>query len=230
MEIRDKQREMIREIIGEEARKGEWLPVPEAFHSGDMIGFDVAGVCVRAEVDFDRFGVVVRMVSPVDCSGSKDIYCRQPTFFHRNPAGASLFEGGVEGGPATQKCISVAKDVLIGLYTDWMVLMSSREEIRGKVSGFPEWAESFVKKEKERIAPDRRKLLDLSARSGQLKKLFKSGGMSQADYVKARQPIHEEIVSLMARTSVRDPFACRFSEELGECLFVRDRRSFIENL
>lgn len=163
MDLSEKKDGMIREIIREGALKGEWLPMHEAFHSGDAMGFDVAGVAVRATVTFDRYGFVVNMTSPVECTGRKDIYYRQQTFFRRNRPGVSLFKGGVKGGPATQQCVDGAREVLIGLYTDWMILRSRREEIRRKLAGFTEWAASFNRQEKKRVAPDRQKLQKLAA-------------------------------------------------------------------
>ena len=229
-EIEEKKDCMVREIIRESALEGEWIPVNEVFHSGDEMGFDVAGVCVRAIVTFDKYGFVVSMTSPVKCSCSKDIYHRYQTFFFRNPPGASLFVGGVEGGPATQKCLDGAKEVLIGLYTDWVILRSRKEAIRRKVAGFAHYAASFVPREKARTAPLRQKRRELSALSGQLKRRFKSGELSQDDYVRQKRPLHDEIVSLMARARERDPFMYRFSRELEDCKYVLDKREFIESI
>ena len=230
MDLSEKKDGMIREIIREGALKGEWLPMHEAFHSGDAMGFDVAGVAVLATVTFDRDGFVVNMTSPIECTGRKDIYYRQQTFFRRNRPGVSLFEGGVEGGPATQQCVDGAREVLIGLYTDWMILRSRREEIRRKLAGFTEWAASFNRQEMERVAPDRQKLQELEAQSGRLKQRFKDGEMTQAEYIRARQPIHDEIVILIGAALVRDPFRARFEDELSECRFVEDKKSLIENI
>ena len=230
MDLSEKKDGMIREIIREGALKGEWLPMHEPFHSGDAMGFDVAGVAVRATVTFDRYGFVVNMTSPIECTGRKDIYYRQQTFFRRNRPGVSLFEGGVEGGPATQRCLDGAKEVLIGLYTDWVVLRSRREAVRRKLAGFADYAVSFVAGEKARTAPVRQKIRELSALSGQLKQRFKRGEMTQEDYVRQRQPLHDEIVSLMSRTHERDPFVSCFSQELEDCQYVMNKRDFIESI
>lgn len=230
MDLSEKKDGMIREIIREGALKGEWLPMHEPFHSGDAMGFDVAGVAVRATVTFDRYGFAVNMTSPVECTGRKDIYYRQQTFFRRNRPGVSLFEGGVEGGPATQRCLDGAKEVLIGLYTDWVVLRSRREAVRRKLAGFADYAVSFVAGEKARTAPVRQKIRELSALSGQLKQRFKRGEMTQEDYVRQRQPLHDEIVSLMSRTHERDPFVSCFSQELEDCQYVMNKRDFIESI
>ena len=229
-EIEEKKDQMVREIIRANALEGEWIPMNGEFHSGDVMGFDVAGVRVRATVEFDKYGFVVKMTSPVKCSCSKDIYHRRQSFFTRNPPGASLFVGGVEGGPATQRCLDGAKEVLIGLYTDWVVLRRRREAVRRKLAGFADYAVSFVAGEKARTAPVRQKIRELSALSGQLKQRFKRGEMTQEDYVRQRQPLHDEIVSLMSRTHERDPFVSCFSQELEDCQYVMNKREFIESI
>lgn len=226
-DIRD---EKAREIIMESALNGVWCTLPEEFHSGDVMGFDLAGISVRAAVTFDRYAVVVNMTSPAVCTGARSVFYRQQTFFRRNPPGASLFVGGIEDGPATQRCLETAKEVLIGLYTDWLVLWSRRDEIRSKLAGFAEWSEAFLEQERARIAPDKQKLLDLSARSGQLKRRFKRGEMSESEYVREKQPIHEEIVALMGKTGVRNPFMHRFRDEIWGCRFVRDRELLIQDI
>ena len=111
-----------------------------------------------------------------------------------------------------------------------MILRSRREEIRRKLAGFTEWAASFNRQEMERVAPDRQKLQELEAQSGRLKQRFKDGEMTQAEYIRARQPIHDEIVILIGAALVRDPFRARFEDELSECRFVEDKKSLIENI
>ena len=54
--------------------------------------------------------------------------------------------------------------------------------------------------------------------------------MTQAEYIRARQPIHDEIVILIGAALVRDPFRARFEDELSECRFVEDKKSLIENI
>lgn len=226
-EISARQERIVREIIKETALSGDWIPDPEEFYCGDVIGFDLAEVSVRAAVTFSKYSVIVRMTSPVACFGSKDVFFSKHSFFSRNPPEASLYVDGVEGGPATQKCLAAAKSVLIGLYSDWVILNSRKEEIRKKLSDYPDYEKSFKEREKLRISELKARILDLSRRSGQIKRLFKRGEMTQDEYVDRRRPVHNEIVSLMAEALERNPFDIRFSRELGDCCHVIDKRNFI---
>lgn len=220
----------VREIIRVEALAGEWLPIPDEFHSGSEIGFDVADVSVRAIVMFDKYEVTVIMTSPMESICHKEIYYRQQTFFRRNPPGASLFVNGVDGGPAIPRCIETARDLLIGLYTDWVILRSRRETIRRKIAAFTEYASSFLENEKARIVPIKDRIRALSIESGLLKRKFKTGEMSQGEYVEKKRPVHEEIVSLMDQSHVRDPFRIYFSEELDDCQYAMNKRELIESI
>ena len=229
-DLEEQRDDTVREIIRAEALAGEWLPIPEEFHSGDEMGFDVAGVKVRASVTFDRYEVKVNMTSPVQNSTFKEIYFRQQTFFRRNPPGASLFVNGVEGGPAIPKCVDAARDLLIGLYTDWKLVQSRKESIRRKFSNFLDFSARFRASEKRRIVSIRKKLAILSAESGELKSRFKDGEMSQSEYVGKKGPIHKEIVSLMDCLPEKDPFVEMFSEELTFCKYADDKKTMIESV
>lgn len=225
-----KKEQRIREIIHETALNGEWIPIPEKFYSGGEIGFDAAGVSVRAIITFDNYEVIVTMTSPAKCTGHEEVYYRQQTFFRRNPPGASLFVNGEEGGPATKECLFHAKRVLIGMYADWLILYSRKEEIKRKFSDFATYINSFYEKEKERISELREMIYELSVRSGRLKRSFKSGELKQKEYVEQKQPIHKEIVKLMGESVVGDPFETRFAPELEDISYVMDKKKFIETI
>ena len=229
-DLEEQRDNMVREIIRAEVLAGEWLPIPEEFHSGDEMGFDIAGVKVRARVTFDRFEVKVNMTSPVQNSCFKEIYFRQQTFFRRNPPGASLFVNGVEGGPAIPKCVAAARDLLIGLYTDWKLMQSRKESIRRKFTNFLDFSARIKASENSRVASIKKRITTLSAESGNLKRLFKDGEMSQTEYIDRKGPIHKEIVSLLDSLPARDPFAEMFSEELAICKYVENKKTMIESV
>ena len=224
------QAEAVREVIRVEALAGEWLPIPDEFYSGYEIGFDVADVSVRATVEFDKYEVTIIMTSPVENMSHRAVFHRQQSFFSRNRPGASLFVNGIDGGPATSECINAAKDLLIGLYTDWKILQSRKETVRRKMDCFPEFAVRMLAEEKERTAPVKERIRVLSQESSLLKRRFKAGEFSQKEYMKKRRPIHEEIVSLMDQVHEKDPFGECFSEELADCRYASDRRAMIKSV
>jgi len=227
--IADKKDDTIRKIIRTSAMAAQWLPLPEEFHSGDEMGFDIGEVKVRAIVEFDKYGVAVRMTHPVKTMAYKEVYYRQQTFFRRNKPGSSLFVDGIEGGSATEKCLDTARDLLTGLYSDWMILQSRKEAIRRKLTCFSDFARAFMEKEAVRISSLKSLILELSRQSGELKRRFKNGEMPQEEYVEKRKPIHNEIVSLMKASHPRDPFQYRFSAELNECRYAIDRETLVKS-
>jgi len=228
--IANRKDDVIREIIRVGAMESQWLPLPEEFHSGDEIGFDSAGIIVRAVVEFDKYGVAVRMTNPVKTMAHKEVYYRQQTFFRRNKPGSSLVVNDEEGGMATKKCIDTARELLVGLYSDWLILQSRREAIRRKLADFTDYARLFLEKETERIAILKDRILVLSQKSGNLKRRYKNGEMTQKEYVEKRKPIHEEIVSLMNESHTKDPFLSRFADELNDCKFTLDKQSLIKSI
>ena len=222
--------EAVREVIRVEALAGEWLPVPDEFYNGNEIGFDVADVSVRAAVMFDRYEVTIVMTSPVENMSHRAVFYRRQSIFSRNRTSASLFVNGIDGGPATPECINAAKDLLIGLYTDWKILHSRKETIRRKMDSFPGFASRMLAEERERTAPVKERIYQLSQESGLLKRRFKAGELSQKEYMKKRRPIHEEIVSLMDQAHEKDPFCECFSEEMADCRYASDRRAMIKSV
>lgn len=227
---KERQDQRIREIIRETARYSEWLPIPAELHNGDEMGFDIGGVSFRGKVFFDKYGVKVNLTSPVVNRAERDVYHRRPSFFARNPRGASLFVGGVEGGPATPECLETAKELLTGLYTDWFILQSRKEAIRRKLKMFPEYLKEFCVREKARIEPLKNKIRELSCRSGENKARLKSGEITQKQYVENRRPLHNEIVNLLDQAQERDPFRTMFSSEISDCLYAADKKKFIESI
>ncbi len=227
---KEQQDQRIREIISESTQYAEWLPIPEEFHSGEEMGFDLGGVSIRGNVVFDKYGVTVNLTSPVVNRACRDIYHRRQTFFSRNPPRASLFVGGVEEGPAIPECIEAAKELLVGLYTDWFILQSRKESIRLRLKAFPEILKNFADYEKARVEPIKKKIKELSRKSGENKGRFKRGEITQPQYIENKRPLHDEIVSLMAEAREKDPFRTVFSSELDDCEYAMDKKKFIESI
>lgn len=77
---------------------------------------------------------------------------------------------------------------------------------------------------------NRQRINELSAISSELKQRLKNGEITQKEYIRERQPIHQEITSLLKEAQKRDPFTARFSQEINDCRYVMDKKSFIENI
>lgn len=226
----DMQDHRLREILKTSALGAEWIPVPEKLFNGDEIGFDIGDVSFRGNVEFNEYGVTLHLTSPVSNRAYKAVFYSQQTFFKRNPPGASLFIDGIQGGPATDKCIETAKDLLIGLYSDWVILQSKKTSIRKRLSEFGIFAKALHEREQKRIAPIRERLKMLSIRSGEIKGRLKRGEISQQEYVAVRRPIHDEIVALMKESHEKDPFRTVFSDELADCHYAVLSRELIESI
>lgn len=221
---------MMRQILKTQAEHARWLPQKEDFRSGDTMGFDLPDVSVRTVVTYDQYGVSVHMISPVDCDASKYVYHRQQTFFCRNPRNASLTVDGTKDGPANALCLATARDLVIGLYSDWAIIRSQKEIIRRKLQGLPAFAASFKEREEIRVAAVKKKIRELSVISGAIKRRFKAGELTQKEYIAEKKPYRAEIAELTHQAEMRDPFAERFREELSSCKFVKNWWKLIESM
>lgn len=216
--------EMMREIIFQSLSGAEWIPLPECFHTGDEIGFDFNGMMVRGTVNFDRQLLAVQMTVPVRCSGLNKL--RRPSFFNPRPQPSLV----CEDGSATRFCLDSAKDILVGLYSDWVIMTSRLDVIRRKFAEYPEFSANFLASERERIAPIKKSWSNLSSYSHQLKMKFKLGELSQEEYIMQKRPISAAISELQKGMEVEDPFRVMFEEELELLRYVSDRQPFIEQI
>lgn len=220
----EKQNNAIREILAANARAGVWLPFPESFFSGEEIGFDLSDVKVRANVIFTRRDLTVEMTSPVRNQHINHIWYKKFTaVLNEKP---NCLE---EGGQGTDRCINKAKEILIGLYTDWMILHSRRDDIRSRLDLLPNYAANLHISEVERIAPLKERIRILNAESASLKKFLQAGEIRQEEYSNRRHPIHEEIVALLPLSKEKDPFMELFREEIDLCKYAEDKRALIES-
>lgn len=218
----------MREIIAAGVEQAAWLPLPEKFCSGDEIGFDFADVNVRARVLFDSGKLTVEMTSPVNCTSSKVVTWHR-SFFSRTRT-SSLCDGGKEDGPATDFCIGTAKSLLVNLFSDWFILNLRREEIRRKFATFGEFSRSYIAKEKTRVFPIGQTVHELSRQSGEAKRQFKAGLISQNEYLQIRKPLHEKLSELTRQMRIKDPFEIHFAPELRDCLYADDSKALIKSI
>ena len=219
----------MREIITAGAEQAAWLPLPEEFYSGDEIGFGFADVNVRARVQFDIGKLTVEMTSPVGCTASKVVYGHR-SFFNRTGAFRPFCEDGKEGGPATAYCVETAKGLLVNLFTDWFILNLRREEIRKKLATFEEFSRSYIVREKARVLPIGQVFHELSRQSADAKRQLKAGLISQSEYIRIREPLHEKLSELTKQMRIKDPFEIRLEEELRECLYAEDPKALIRSI
>jgi len=226
----EQQDQRIREILRVSAVGADWLPIPEQLFNGDEIGFDIGGISVRGNVTFNECTVTVVLTSPVKARAYTDVYYRQQTFFLRNPPGSSLFVDGKEGGPATERCIFHAKKLLIGLYSDWMILQGRKESIRQRLAGLSEYVKRLRESEALVFPKIKQKIFELSRQSGEVKRSFKRGEITQQEYIKRKAPFHEQIVSLMQESKPKEPFYELFESEIKDCQYATDKRKFIESI
>ncbi len=219
----------MREIITAGAEQAAWLPLPEKFCSGDEIGFDFAGVNVRARVLFNIGKLTVEMISPARCTAGKVVYGHR-SFFNRTGAFRHLCEGGKEGGPATAFCVETAKSLLVNLFSDWFILNLRREEIREKLATFDEFSRSYIAREKARVLPIGQTVHELSRQSADAKRRLKAGLISQSEYIRTRGPLHEKLSELTRQMRIKDPFEIRFESELRDCRYAEDSRALIRSI
>lgn len=225
-----RRRERILELV--QSFSPEWNALPDEFRSGDEIGFEYAGTAVRANVVFDAHCVTVVMTSPAAAKMKETVYSSLvlPHFPFPTLPNGSLFEGGREGGPATDVCIAKAKELLFKLFATWMVIYGRRDEIREKCLKFDEFAAKLHASEMARIAPLREKIKEYAAQSGEIKRSFKRGEMTEAEYVKKKGPFHQKLSQLEQEAKERGPFMEVFGEEMLDALPADNWVTFVESV
>lgn len=219
---------IVRDVIAAGTSAASWLPVPEHFTSGDVMGFDLGEDSVRAVIHFDFFSITVLMTSPVPCMCGRIIAPRRVPYILRPSFPGRLTIDGSDTGDATEKCISEARRLLTELYCDFCLVKMNADDIRRKSECYAAFREEFIRQDRERIASLKKDIRELAAVSGQIKKAFKAGGMTQDEYVRVKSPVHDQIVKLMEMTHEMDPFSAYFSDELALCRFARPVRGMVE--
>ena len=215
----------MREIIAAGVEQAVWLPLPEKFCSGDEIGFDFAGVNVRARVLYDSGKLTVEMTSPVNCTSSKVVSWHR-SFFNRTRTSTALSEDA----SATGFHIGTAESLLVNLFSDWFILNLRRDEIRRKFATFDEFSRSYIAKEKARVFPIGQTVHELSRQSGDAKRQLKAGQISENEYIQIRKPLHEKLSELTRQMRIRDPFEIHFEPELRDCWYVDDSKALIKSI
>jgi hypothetical protein len=219
----------MREIIAAGVEQAAWLPLSKEFFSGDEIGFDFAGVNVWAKILFDIGKLTVEMNSPVNCTASKVVYGHR-SFFNRTGAFRPFCEDGKEGGPATAYCVETAKELLVNLFSDWFILNLRREEIHQKMATFEEFSRIYIAREKARVLPIKQTFHELSQQSADAKRQLKAGLISQSEYIRIREPLHEKLSELTRQMRIKDPFEIRFEAELRDCHYAENARALIRSI
>ncbi len=227
--IFEKRDDKVRKIISVGINSADWLPLPENFFLGNEIGFNFGAHKVRANVFWDAYDVVVKMTSPTQNYTERRVLHPRQTFFVRNPPGVSLYKNEDEPETASSECIAIAKEMLVYLFSDWVILQCRKETIIKKLECFEIYASQLHLSEIIRITPLKIKLALLSRKSGELKAHLKEGKINQEEYKKRKRPLHEEIVSLMQEICEKDAFNEMFSEEIADCWFAKDKRAMIES-
>lgn len=228
----DKEREdAARKVIAASVKAAEWTEMPQPFHSGDEIGFDLGDDTVRATVLFNSDALYVLMTSPVQCGCHDTRRLRQRSLLSRNGMRTtSLTVDGTDEGAATPRCMEMAMDMLTRLYCDLAMVRSVSSRLQAKACGYEDFHRGFEMEEDGRIAQVNSDIREYSRQSGALKREFKAGGMTQAEYVSRKRPIHDRIVRLMDSVGRRDPFEAYYAEELDLVRHARPAKEMVKNV
>jgi len=217
-----RQGNIIRKIIRVNILEGDCFRFEDNFLSGDEIVFSFGEDLVKAIIKYSRAEVSVEMSSPIKC------FCRRHlSNFSRNIPFAR--KNGNDKFILTQKGIETAKDILIGLYSDWKVLESWKDQIRTKLQILSDNAVELERNEKLRVQERTKHLNDLNNQGKDLKLSFERGEIDNTEFILKRQILHDRMSKTLRETQFRDPFETLFEEELATCLYVFDKKALIKS-
>ena len=203
------------------AASAMWDEIPGEACGECRMGCTVTGERVEGVMTPHDYGVDVRMTLPF---AAERQYFQTVSFFNRRPRIPML---DPKTGAATPACIGKAREMLVEMYSDIVWLRMCSDRIREQYGRYLREWRAGRPAEEARAAGEKAVVRELSARSGELKRMFRSGLISQHDYVERRKPVHDMIVEHLARAVVRDPFPDYFRQEYAGCLYLHDPREVL---
>lgn len=189
-------------------KRSEWEELVDVRH-GDIIACLIDGDLVEGVVRVTPKDLSVSLYGrDIPLLTSSHIMLMAPKIYTVDPW---------PGSRANDFGILRLKELLVGLYHDYKIILGIKDQI---ISRIPEFQEE---KDRHNAA-----LSELSRRRSSLKKSFKAGSIPQKDYMRElnviKTGIHEETMLL------RKNFQKIFSPMLSDCVHCNNLMQAIENL
>lgn len=222
-DIQFKGDEKAREIFKIAIDAADWEIVHSEAGFSFTQSFNLFGDLVKSEVTFAPHEITLHVVSPIEISLNKDF--PQPYSF----AGTLKWHHEKftdETGVATKKCLSVARDFLTQIYSDYALLKMNADFLRKKHIGYPAFREEFVENVEAEDSALKEKIKEESLKSELLRRGLKEGKYSMAEYRVKWHPQRELISKLLGQRARlnKNPIKAFYGKELNmlKCDMIKE--------
>lgn len=181
-------------IVADMLRRSEW-PESETIQNGDVLSCLIDGEIVECAVKIDPKEICVKLLrKDIELTASAKLMLMAPV----------TYTTGTGTRIANDRCAMRLKQLMIGLYHDYRIIMTNMQQIKGLLPEF-----LGAKEECNRVVEA------LNIKKKDLKKDFKEGRLSQKSYMEQLSDLKNQIVEQEQALNVS--FSNIFSPVLSEC-------------
>ena len=194
-------------IVADMLRRSEWSE-SETIQNGDVLSCQIEGEIVEFAVKIDSKEICVKLLrKDIELTASAKLMLMAPVTYTTG-AGTRI---------ANDRCAMRLKQLMVGLYHDYRIIMTNMQQIKGLI---PE----FLKAKEE----CNRAVEALNIKKRCLKKDFKEGRLFQKSYMEQLSDLKNQIVEQEQALNVA--FGNLFSPVLSECTHCDNLVGVIQTL
>ena len=194
-------------IVTDMLRRSEWSE-SETIQNGDILSCQIDGEIVECAVKIDPKEICVKLLrKDIELTASAKLMLMAPVTYTTG-AGTRI---------ANDRCAMRLKQLMVGLYHDYRIIMTNMQQIKGLLPEF-----LGAKEEYNRVVDA------LNIKKRDLKKDFKEGRLSQKSYMELLSDIKNQIANQERALNVT--FGNIFNPVLSECTHCDNLAGVIETL
>ena len=194
-------------IVTDMLRRSEWSE-SESIQNGDVLSCQIEGEIVECAVKIDSKEICVKLLrKDIELTASAKLMLMAPVTYTTG-AGTRI---------ANDRCAMRLKQLMVGLYHDYRIIMTNMQQIKGLLPEF-----LGAKEEYNRVVEA------LNIKKRDLKKDFKEGRLSQKSYMEQLSGIKELVYA--HQHALTETFAKIFKQVLSGCSHCDDIIGAIESL
>ena len=188
-------------------RRSEWAE-SDIVKNGDIMTCRIDGEILEAAVMIHPKEICVKILKDgIKLASSANLMLMAPI----------IYTTDLYSGIANDNCVMRLKQLMIGLYHDYKIILNNLEEIKSLLPKYlnakDEWRSSVA---------------SINMRKAELKKMFKEGELSQQAYMGRRRVMNS--IGAQQHCSLKSAFNEIFGHMLSECTHCNNLMEAIENL
>jgi hypothetical protein len=194
-------------IVTDMLRRSEWSE-SETIQNGDILSCQIDGEIVECAVKIDPKEICVKLLrKDIELTASAKLMLMAPVTYTTG-AGTRI---------ANDRCAMRLKQLMVGLYHDYRIIMTNMQQIKGLLPEF-----LGAKEEYNRVVEA------LNIKKKDLKKDFKEGRLSQKSYMEQLSDLKNQIIEQGQALNVS--FSNIFNPVLSECTYCDNLVGVIQTL